>query len=291
MKVAVIGVGAMGVLMAGHLHDKGHTVFAHDLDPKKLADAAACGATPVTALGDVAAQADIFILMVATESQVRHIVTGLTTAISSRQKGSTLIAIAATTHPAPMQELSISCAQHGVRFIDAPVVFGMPGARDGTLLTLCGGLEEDVEFARPALSAYSRDVLHVGPAGAGQLAKACNNLLHWIHSIGNYEALLLAKRYGVDARRMREILLRSPGNNGTLESWDSTKFTWQEKDMDVVMDLAQDAGLVLPLSGQTDQLIKLFNAKAVEELMEGSEASYLGRKFSALPVSEGGLGG
>ena len=87
----------------------------------------------------------------------------------------------------------------GKRFIDAPVVYGASGAREGTLLSLCGGSEEDVERARPVLMAYSRNVLRVGPVGAGQLAKACNNLLHWVHCVSNFETLLLAKRFGVDA--------------------------------------------------------------------------------------------
>jgi 3-hydroxyisobutyrate dehydrogenase len=147
-----------------------------------------------------------------------------------------------------------------------------------------------VEFARPALMAYSRNVMHVGPVGAGQLAKACNNLLHWVHCVSNFEALLLAKRYGVDAQRMREVLLECPAYNGTLARWDSTRFTWQEKDMDVTMDLAQAGGLVLPLSGQVDQLIKLFKADDVKALLYGPEASYLGRKVAPMPPEEGGLG-
>jgi 3-hydroxyisobutyrate dehydrogenase-like beta-hydroxyacid dehydrogenase len=70
-----------------------------------------------------------------------------------------------------------------------------------------------------------------------------------IHSVANFEALAIAKRR-VDAQRMREVLLKCPGDNGTLRRWDSTRFTWQEKDMDFALELAQDGGLVLPLTGQ-----------------------------------------
>jgi 3-hydroxyisobutyrate dehydrogenase len=166
----------------------------------------------------------------------------------------------------------------------------MDGARDGKLLSLCGGSEEDIEKARPALMCYSRDVLRVGPLGAGQIAKTCNNLLHWVHAVSNFEALLIAKRYGIDAQRMREVLLKAPAYNNTLDRWDNTKFTWQEKDMDVAMDLAQDGGLVIPLSGQVDQLVKLLHADDVKGLLYGEEATYLGRKVKALKPSEGGLG-
>jgi 3-hydroxyisobutyrate dehydrogenase len=126
-------------------------------------------------------------------------------------------------------------------------------------------------------------------AEAGGEKGACNNLLHWVHCVSNYEALLLAKRYGVDAQRMREVLLKCPAYNGTLDRWDSTRFTWQEKDMDVTMDLAQEAGLVLPLSGQVDQLVKLLKADDVAALLYGKEANYLGMNVKPLSPEEGGL--
>ena len=116
---------------------------------------------------------------------------------------------------------------------------------------------------------YSRDVVRVGPLGAGQVAKACNNLLHWVHCVANFETLLIAKRYGIDAQRMREVLLECPGTNGTLRRWDTTRFTWQEKDMDLTLELAQKAGLVLPLAGQVDQIIKTLTAADVKALLYG----------------------
>ena len=196
----------------------------------------------------------------------------------------------ATNYPRTMQYLAKLCESRGKRFVDAPVVYGASGAREGTLLSLCGGTEEDVERVRPVLMAYSRNVLRVGPVGAGQLAKACNNLLHWVHCVSNYETLLLAKRFGVDAQKMREVLLECPAFNLTLKRWDNTRFTWQEKDMDVTMDLAQEAGLSLPLAGQTDQLVKLLTAADVKALLYGEECDYLGRKIVPMSPEEGGLG-
>ena len=285
MRVGVIGVGAMGLAMAGHALKKNYSVSAFDVNDERLREAEQSGIQPARSLQDIAQQADVFVVMVATDEQSRDV----THAVAEHAAPGSLIAIAATNHPDTMRELGAYCQERGVRFIDAPVVFGMDGARNGTLLSLCGGSEEDVEFGRPVLMTYSRDVLRVGGWGAGQLAKACNNLLHWIHAIGNYEALLIAKRYGVDAQRMREVLLKSPGYNGTLERWDGTKFTWQEKDMDLVLDIAQAGGLTLPLSGQVDQLIKLFHADQVKGLLYGPEAEYLGRKIKPMTPEEGGV--
>jgi 3-hydroxyisobutyrate dehydrogenase-like beta-hydroxyacid dehydrogenase len=286
MKVGVVGVGEMGLAMAGHLIDKKYSVAAYDIDPARRQAAGERGAAVAETFAEIAAQAEIFVVVVNTDEQSRQV----TEALVEHAAPGSLIAIIATNHPDTMRELGALCATRGIRFIDAPVVYGASGAREGTLLSLCGGSEADVEFARPALMAYSRNVMHVGPVGAGQLAKACNNLLHWVHCVSNFEALLLAKRYGVDAQRMREVLLECPAYNGTLARWDSTRFTWQEKDMDVTMDLAQAGGLVLPLSGQVDQLIKLFKADDVKALLYGAEASYLGRKVAPMPPEEGGLG-
>ncbi len=286
MRVAVAGVGAMGLAMAGHLIDKGHEVAVYDVDSARAREAEACGAQAAASLEKLAGLADLFIVVVATDDQSREV----TRTLAEHAAKGALIAVAATNHPRTMQELAAFCAERGQRFIDAPVVYGATGAKEGTLLSLCGGAEADVDYARPALTAYSRAVLYVGPVGAGQLAKTCNNLLHWVHCVANYEALLIAKRFGIDAQRMREVLLECPGANGTLRRWDTTKFTWQEKDMDVAMDLAQEAGLMLPLAGQVDQLIKRLRPEDVKALLYGPEARYLGVTVTPLAPEEGGLG-
>jgi hypothetical protein len=85
------------------------------------------------------------------------------------------------------------------------------------------------------------------------------------------------------------VLLKCPGDNGTLRRWDSTRFTWQEKDMDFVLELAQDGGLVLPLTGQVDQIIKTMTAADVAALLYEPECNYLGRKIAPLTKADGGL--
>jgi 3-hydroxyisobutyrate dehydrogenase len=285
MIVGMIGVGEMGVEMARHIAAKGHEIFANDIVESRMQDAVKHGARPAPKIADMKS-ADVFIVMVRTDDQARQV----TQSILAVAKSGAVIAISGTHHPDTMKALGAEAAARGVGYIDAPVVYGMDGARDGKLLSLCGGSEADFEKARPALLCYSRDALRVGPLGSGQIAKTCNNLLHWVHSVSNFECLLIAKRYGIDAQRMREVLLKAPAYNNTLDRWDHTKFTWQEKDMDVVMDLAQAGGLVSPLSGQVDQLVKLMHANDVQSLLHGEETTYLGRKVKALKPSEGGLG-
>lgn len=286
MKVGIVGVGEMGAAMAGHLLAKGHEVSAYDVDSTKLKAVSARGVAVSDSLEKLAKKADLFLVVVSTDVQSREV----TTALAQHAGSGAVIAVVATNSPNTMKELAALCESAGKHFIDAPVVYGASGAREGTLLSLCGGREADVERARPVLMAYSRNVLHVGPVGAGQLAKACNNLLHWVHCVSNYETLLLAKRFGVDAQKMREVLLECPAFNLTLKRWDNTRFTWQEKDMDVTMELAQQAGVPLPLAGQVDQLVKLFSADDVRALLYGPECSYLGVTVKPMSPEEGGLG-
>jgi 3-hydroxyisobutyrate dehydrogenase len=193
-----------------------------------------------------------------------------------------LIAVASTVHPNTMQAGARIAAAGGLGVIDAPVCFGLRGARDGRLATLCGGDTAQVDRARPVLEAYSRAVHHIGPLGSGQLAKTVNNMLHWAHCVSNYEALLLGKRYGLDAQKLREVLLACPATNGTLEMWDDTRFTWPEKDMEIALALAEDGNLPLPLFGQVDRLVRLLSADAVEDLLYGEAAEYLGRSYGAI---------
>lgn len=286
MRVAIIGVGAMGSAMARHIVRAGHAVAAHDVDGGRLAASADVGATPVPSLEALAKQAEIFIVVVVSDDQSRAVTRAL---LAAGPPAGSVIAIAATNHPATMRELGAECAAGGVGFIDAPVVYGLQGAIAGDLGTLCGGATGHVERARPALAPYSRFVRHVGPLGAGQLAKTCNNMLHWAACCANYEVLLLAKRYGIDAQYMRGILLECPGSNVTLERWDGTRFTWHEKDLDVALDLAQTAGLPLPLFGHVDQLVKTLGPDKVKALLYGPEAEYLGVTVAPMGAEDGGM--
>ena len=200
MRVGVVGVGEMGFAIAGHLKQKSHEVVAFDTNRERLNAVAAQGIARAYSLEEIAGQAELFLVIVSTDEQS----VAVTEALSQHAAPGALISVVATNSPNAMVELEKVCHDRGKRFIDAPVVYGASGAREGTLLSLCGGAEADVTFATPALMAYSRKVLRVGPVGAGQLAKACNNLLHWVHCVSNYETLLLAKRFGVDAQHMRE---------------------------------------------------------------------------------------
>ncbi|MDH3263761.1 MAG: NAD(P)-dependent oxidoreductase [Paracoccaceae bacterium] len=284
MQVGFVGVGAMGAAMAGHVAAKGFEVLAHDTDADALARATASGAVgPAGDIGEIARRAEAVIVVVASDAQSRAVVAAL---LEAGLREGAAIAVAATNHPRTMIELAEQARAKGVGFVDAPVVYGLQGAKAGTLVSLCGGTEGDVEKLRPVLMSYSRSVEHIGAVGYGQLAKTCNNMMHWVACVANYEVLALARSCGIDAQAMREVLLKCPARNTTLERWDTTRFTWHEKDMDVALDLSQEAGLALPLMGLVDQLVKRLGPDQVKALLHGDAAEYLGQRIEGRPISE-----
>ncbi len=282
MNVGFIGVGAMGAAMAGHIADHGFEVRAFDIDAEILA-AATQGAVAASTPDEIARTSDVVLIMVSTDAQTSAVVEDL---LDAGPKQGQVIVVTATNHPRTMIRLAADCAGRGVGFVDAPVVYGLQGARNGELVSLCGGSAEDLAKASPALMAYSASVEHMGPVGTGQLGKACNNMMHWAACVANYETLALAKSCGVDAQFMRATLLKCPARNGTLERWDNSKFTWHEKDMDVVLDLSQQAGLALPLFGAVDQIVKRLGPDQVRALLYGDETDYLGQNVRGRPIAE-----
>ncbi len=205
--IGMIGVGDMGLPMSGHMVSNGFEVVAYDVDAERLSAAAAGGATAAASLAEMSDKADIFVACLRTDDQMETVAEELV----AHGKPGQLLVVAGTHSLDFMQRLAGILKPKEMRLIDAPVVFGALGAREGNLLSLCGGEEADVERARPVLMSYSRGVEHVGPLGAGQIAKTCNNLLHWIHSVANFEALAIAKRFGVDRTADARSASQVPG--------------------------------------------------------------------------------
>jgi 3-hydroxyisobutyrate dehydrogenase-like beta-hydroxyacid dehydrogenase len=283
MKVGFVGCGEMGGPMAGHVLKSGKfEVAVFDIRPPAAKAVGRKGAHVAKTLAELGAMCDVLIVMVGYDHQVKQVVTDL----AKVGKKGAVIVITATSHPDMVLECGRIAAKAGMGVIDAPVCFGLGGARDGTLASLVGGAKKDVAKARPVLECYSRAVHHLGELGAGEIGKTLNNMMHWAHCIANYETILLGKVYGLDTEKLRETLLQCPATNGTLARWDGTKFTWQEKDMDIALDLAQKRKLPLPFFGQVDQMIKWFHADDVKALLHGKSAPYMGKKYSGRPIAE-----
>lgn len=261
----VIGLGAMGHPMAKHMAAKGFAVTGYDLSDAARAKAKDVGVTIVGSPADVGTNADVVIVMVATDEQVEDVV--LRSGLLDKLKKGAVICVASSCSPTTAQNLEKVCNEKGIGLLDTPVVLGQEAADNGTLTVFCGGKEDAFEKAKPALSAFGKSVLHVGSSGMGQLTKTCNNLLLWACMSANYETLMFAKKNGADVNKMIAALQHSSGANWSLSRWGKSTGKWAEKDMDVALDLAQDVKFPMPLAALVDQLMKGMDNAKMKALM------------------------
>src|SRR4029434_10047347 len=145
---------------------------------------------------------------------------------------------------------------HGVTILDAPICRGRFAADEGTLLALVGGKPDVVERGRAVYGCFCCAYAPLGEVGHGQVGKTMNNLLLWINAVGLMEAGRLAETTGIDLATLRAALLMSSGASDALKEWDMISFTWALKDMQIVADLADKAGLSLPITGAIKELVK-----------------------------------
>lgn len=264
-RTGMIGLGAMGLQMGRHMAAKGFAVTGYDIAAEPMRQAQSHGIALASSVAEVGTQAEIVVVMVATDQQVRDVIaaSGL---LDTLAPGS-VICIASSVSPETCRHLAALAAQKGIGVIDTPVVLGQEAANNGALTVYVGGEDAHVARARPALSAFGRQVLHVGAPGAGQIAKTLNNMLLWACMSANMEALTLAKKLGADVPGMVEALGQGSGANWSLSRWGKSTGKWAEKDMDVALDLAQAAKVPVPLAGLVDQLMKSVNQERMKALL------------------------
>jgi 3-hydroxyisobutyrate dehydrogenase len=183
-----------------------------------------------------------------------------------RLAAGSVICIASSVEPELCRRMAALAQKRGIGVLDTPVVLGQEAADNGKLVIYTGGEEQWVERAKPALESFGR-VLHLGPVGSGQIAKTINNMLLWACMAANYESLTLAKNLGVDVSRLIPALMEGSGANWSMSRWGKGTGKWAEKDMDVALDMAQQAKTPMPLAGLVDQLVKTINQEKMKALL------------------------
>jgi 3-hydroxyisobutyrate dehydrogenase len=247
--VGVIGAGRMGLPIIGHLARKGFRTLATDLDAAKSAKVEALGAKWSASAAALARECDVILVCVGFDREVRALV--------ERDLGEArpacICAILSTIHPRTVQELAKSSR---IEVVDSTVCRGGEAADRGTLLSFVGGSKETFDRLKPVLHAYSADVVHTGPVGSAQVAKAVNNLIMWACLVADHEGLALAQRYGVDVEALRQALGMSSAANAALEKWGTQTMAWAEDDMAIVAEMAVDCGIALPQAGLTREICR-----------------------------------
>jgi 3-hydroxyisobutyrate dehydrogenase-like beta-hydroxyacid dehydrogenase len=254
-QIGIVGVGRMGLAMAGHLIGRGHAVIACDVDRGRCDAARVAGAAVAATPAEIGAAARFVIIAVGYDEEVCEVMLGSHGLVDSMRPGS-IVAVSSTCTPARVGSLDARAREKGIDVLDAPICRGARAADEGTLLAMVGGKAEVLERARPIYQCFCSDIVHLGDVGAGQLGKAVNNFLLWVNGVALIEAGRLSEANGIDLARLRAALLMSSGASDALKNWENVSFTWALKDMQIVARIADDAGLSLPIAGAVKELVK-----------------------------------
>ncbi len=254
-RVGIIGVGRMGQPMVKHMIRHGFEVTAVDVSKDNLAKVAEMGAKIADTPAALGAVSDFIILGVGYDEEVNEVTLGANGVLAALPRGA-IIAVSSTVSPDTVKALDAAARARGCDVLDAPICRGRWFADEGKLLALFGGRDEVVARGREVYSTFASDIAHLGDVGHGQVAKAMNNMLLWVTSIGLIEAGRVAESTGIDLPKLREALMLSSGKSQALEDWEQTSFTWALKDMQIVSKMADQAGLSLPIAGAVKELVK-----------------------------------
>ena len=260
MKIGFAGLGVMGGPMARHLVRAGHTVTGFNRSPDKArAWADAAGGTFASTIAEAAAGAELFVLCVGNDDDVRQVVTDALTHLAS----GAVIVDHTTTSARIAREMSELAAGQGAFFIDAPVSGGQAGAENGQLSVMAGGDAEALARVESALMAYAKAVKHMGPSGAGQLTKMVNQICIAGVVQGLAEAVHFAQSAGLDSDAVYDAVSKGAAQSWQMDNrWKTMArgefdfgfaVDWMRKDLGLVLDEARANGSHLALTALVDQ--------------------------------------
>jgi 3-hydroxyisobutyrate dehydrogenase len=261
--VGVIGLGNMGLPMATTLARKGFQVSGFDLSAPRRELASQQGIATLE-LVELLCTADAIVSSLPLGRDVESVLTTPNGLLVRRDRRVTVIDTS-TADPATTRRLSKLLAEAGHGHLDAPVSGGPSGAADGKLTMMIGGTEHDFAEARPVIEAVAAKAVHVGPSGAGNVAKLINNMLVAAHMVTTGEALRLAEAAGVSAEAVLQVVNAATGRSaiseihfpkwimsGRFDSGFSAKL--MRKDVGLAADLARQVNIELPLSQEVARL-------------------------------------
>jgi len=274
-RIGFIGLGIMGKPMAGHLVKAGHTVTVWNRTASKAADLVKAGARQAASPKEAAAQSDITIVMVADTPDVRHVIMGPNGILEGARRGGVVVDMS-TISPVATREIAAALAERGVAMLDAPVSGGEKGAIDATLSIMVGGKPEVFERVLPVLQQMGKNIVHIGDHGAGQVTKACNQLVLSLTILGVAEAIHLARKAGVDPAKVRAALLGGFAQSRVLELHGQRmldenyapgfRTRLYHKDMGIVTETGRALGMPLLGGGLAAQLYQIAMNEGLGEM-------------------------
>ncbi len=272
--IAFIGLGNMGLPMARNLLQAGHQVVGYDVVAAALEAAARAGVRAAGSAALATTGAECVITMLPEGRHVRDVYLG-DQGIIARAEPDALLVDCSTIDVDSARAVHGAALERGLEMLDAPVSGGVAGAENATLTFMVGGSEQGVARARPILERMGKAVVHTGPAGNGQAAKICNNMILAISMIGVCEAFVLAERLGLAADKLFEVSSQSSGQCWSLTSYCPVPgpvpsspanrdyragFTaaMMAKDLRLAQNAAQSVDAPTPMGAQARSLYALF---------------------------------
>jgi 2-hydroxy-3-oxopropionate reductase len=262
MKLGFVGLGIMGKPMALNLMRAGHALAVHARREDAMRPLTQEGAKACASPREVAAQSEVTFVMVSDTPDVEQVVLGANGCIEGAGKGSVIVDMS-TISPVPTRAMAAKLAEKGIAMLDAPVSGGEGGAINATLSIMVGGKPEVFAKVKPLFEALGKNIVHVGDHGAGQVAKACNQLVAAVTVEAVSEAFMLARRNSVDVAKVREALLGGFAYSKVLELHGQRilnrdfkpgfKAKLHQKDLHIVMQTARDLGVALPAAALAAQ--------------------------------------
>jgi 2-hydroxy-3-oxopropionate reductase len=266
MKIGYIGLGIMGKSMARNIMKAGFPMVVHNRSQGAVDELVAEGAQPAGSPAEVAAQVDVVFTNLPDSPDVEKVALGPDGIIESARPG-LIFVDNSTIKPATARFLAEKLGEKGVVCLDAPVSGGDVGARNGTLTIMVGGPAETLEQVRPVFEAMGTSITHIGDAGAGQIAKAANQIMVAAQMVAMGELLIFAQKAGADPQKVVEAIRGGAAQCWTLDVKPPRLFAgnrqpgfkarMQAKDMSIILDTAREYGISVPSAALDSQL---FNA-------------------------------
>ncbi|HBX54344.1 NAD(P)-dependent oxidoreductase [Pseudomonas sp. UBA2684] len=270
--IAFAGIGLMGLPMTRRLLAAGYPLSIWNRSPDKCLALLEQGAQRVLTPAELCAEAGIVMLCLANTEVVREVVFGPGGIVEGGKPGQLLVDFS-SLEPAATREMAAELERRtGMRWVDAPVSGGTPGAEAGTLAIMAGGREEDVERARPILAHLGQRLTRMGEVGAGQVTKVCNQMIVACNALVIAEVVALAEQAGVDARLIAPALAGGFADSKPLQilapQMAASQFEpikWHVrtllKDLDTAAKLSREIGSATPISGLAAQLMRLHGSQ------------------------------
>src|ERR671920_243547 len=274
--VGFIGLGIMGRPMAKNLMEAGYELVIHNRSPEKAEELAKEGnATAAGSPVQVAQACDIVITMLPDSPDVEAVVAGEDGVLEGIRDGALLVDMS-TISPVVTRELSEKVREKGASMLDAPVSGGDVGAIEGALSIMVGGSEEDFERARPLFDVMGKVATHVGPIGAGQVVKACNQIVVALTIEAISEALVLGSKGGVAPEKILDVLGGGLAGNKVMEvkrekmlehSFDpGFRIELHHKDLGIALAAGREYGVTLPVTAVVDQMLETLKMRGKGDL-------------------------